>query len=195
MIHSAIHTARPDVLCAAHTHSIHGRAFSTLGRELDMLTQDACAFYKDHAVYRQFNGVVLAEEEGVHIARALGNKKVRARLFCQFGDGKLRARTDDWQLAQAVILQNHGLLVATNSIDATLHYFIVLEKSCHVQLMAEAAAASRGQLPITISDKEAEETYKVVGTLRDAWFGARPQFQMLEHREGVRFQFKKANEQ
>lgn len=81
MIHSAIHTARPDVLCAAHTHSIHGRAFSTLGRELDMLTQDACAFYKDHAVYRQFNGVVLAEEEGVHIAQALGIKKVRARLF------------------------------------------------------------------------------------------------------------------
>lgn len=81
MIHSAIHSARPDVLCAAHTHSIHGRAFSTLGRELDMLTQDACAFYKDHAVYRQFNGVVLAEEEGVHIARALGNKKVRGHLF------------------------------------------------------------------------------------------------------------------
>lgn len=47
-----------------------------------MLTQDACAFYKDHAVYRQFNGVVLEEEEGVHIAQALGIKKVRARLFC-----------------------------------------------------------------------------------------------------------------
>ena len=46
MIHRAIHTARPDVLCAAHSHSIYGRAFSTLGRELDITTQDACAFYK-----------------------------------------------------------------------------------------------------------------------------------------------------
>jgi len=45
MIHSAIHTARPDVLCAAHTHSIHGKAFSTFGRQLDMLNQDVCAFY------------------------------------------------------------------------------------------------------------------------------------------------------
>lgn len=45
MIHSAIHAARPDVLCAAHSHSIHGRAFSTLGRELDIITQDSCAFY------------------------------------------------------------------------------------------------------------------------------------------------------
>lgn len=45
MIHSAIHAARPDVLCAAHSHSIHGRAFCTLGRPLDIITQDACAFY------------------------------------------------------------------------------------------------------------------------------------------------------
>lgn len=77
MIHSAIHTARADVLCAAHSHSIHGRAFSTLGRELDMLTQDSCAFYKDHSVYSQFNGVVLDEEEGAHIVQALGGRKVR----------------------------------------------------------------------------------------------------------------------
>ena len=75
-IHSAIHAARPDVLCAAHSHSIYGRAFSTLGKELDMITQDACAFYNDHAVYRQFNGVVLAEEEGQRIAECLGPKKV-----------------------------------------------------------------------------------------------------------------------
>ena len=45
MIHSALHIARSDILCAAHTHSIHGKAFSTLGIELDMLTQDTCAFY------------------------------------------------------------------------------------------------------------------------------------------------------
>ena len=41
-----------------------------------MITQDACAFYNDHAVYRQFNGVVLAEEEGQRIAECLGPKKV-----------------------------------------------------------------------------------------------------------------------
>lgn len=46
MIHAAVHEARPDVLCAAHSHSIHGRTFCTLGKELDITTQDACAFYK-----------------------------------------------------------------------------------------------------------------------------------------------------
>ena len=45
MIHHAVHTARPDVVCAAHSHSIYGRAFSTLGRNLDITTQDSCAFH------------------------------------------------------------------------------------------------------------------------------------------------------
>lgn len=46
MIHSAIHQARPDVNAAAHSHSIYGRSFCTLGRPLDIITQDACAFYQ-----------------------------------------------------------------------------------------------------------------------------------------------------
>jgi ribulose-5-phosphate 4-epimerase/fuculose-1-phosphate aldolase len=61
VIHSAVHKARPDVNAAAHSHSIHGRSFckssrcpprsssdsttGSLGRELDIITQDACAFY------------------------------------------------------------------------------------------------------------------------------------------------------
>ena len=45
MIHSAIHAARPEVICAAHSHSLYGRSFCALGRPLDMITQDSCAFY------------------------------------------------------------------------------------------------------------------------------------------------------
>ncbi|KAL5476375.1 hypothetical protein ACEPAI_3475 [Sanghuangporus weigelae] len=160
-IHSAIHTARSDVLCAAHSHSVYGRAFSTLGKELDMITQDSCAFYKDHAVYKQFNGVVLAEEEGKNIAETLGNKK-------------------------AIILQNHGLLVATSSIEATVHYFIALEKSCQVQLLVDAAGHT-----VKIGDEEAADTYKTVGTSYGGWFSGGPAFQLLEANEGVRFEYRK----
>lgn len=45
MIHGAVHEARPDVLCAAHSHSIYGRTFCSLGRKLDIITQDSCSFY------------------------------------------------------------------------------------------------------------------------------------------------------
>jgi len=75
MIHSAIHEARPDVMCAAHSHSIYGRTFCALGRRLESLTQDSCAFHDDHVLYESFNGVVLAEKEGKDIAACLGGKK------------------------------------------------------------------------------------------------------------------------
>jgi ribulose-5-phosphate 4-epimerase/fuculose-1-phosphate aldolase len=45
LIHGAIHAARPDVACAAHMHSVHGRAFCSLGRPIDMLTLETCIFY------------------------------------------------------------------------------------------------------------------------------------------------------
>ncbi|MFN5602805.1 MAG: class II aldolase/adducin family protein, partial [Acidimicrobiaceae bacterium] len=31
VLHAAVHTARPDVIAAAHAHSVYGKAFSSLG--------------------------------------------------------------------------------------------------------------------------------------------------------------------
>ena len=47
-IHSQVHAARPDVVAAAHAHSVYGKTWSSLGRLLDPITQDVCAFYDDH---------------------------------------------------------------------------------------------------------------------------------------------------
>ena len=67
-IHSQVHAARPDVIGAAHSHSVYGKTWSTLARLLDPITQDACAFYDDHALFDQYSGVVLDLEEGKRIA-------------------------------------------------------------------------------------------------------------------------------
>ena len=71
-IHSRIHIARPDVTAAAHSHSMHGKIWSTFGQKLDMLTQDSCAFYNHHTVYDDYGGVVFKLDEGQRIADALG---------------------------------------------------------------------------------------------------------------------------
>jgi ribulose-5-phosphate 4-epimerase/fuculose-1-phosphate aldolase len=63
-IHTQVHQARPDVVAAAHSHSTYGRALSTLGVELEPITQDVTAFYNDHAVFDDYTGVVLDVEEG-----------------------------------------------------------------------------------------------------------------------------------
>ncbi|OCK84342.1 class II aldolase/adducin domain-containing protein [Lepidopterella palustris CBS 459.81] len=143
-IHSAIHKARPDVHAACHAHSVYGKAFSVFGRELDMMTQDSLRFYKSHAVYRQFGGVVLDREEGKRIAGALGQGK-------------------------AVILQNHGLLTVGQSVDEAAFWFMSLDKTCHAQLLADAAAAGSGREKIMIREEEAAESYKQLGTPEKGW--------------------------
>jgi len=159
MIHSAIHKARPDVNAAAHSHSIYGRSFCALGRELDIITQDSCAFHNDHVLYDSFNGIVLAEEEGNNIARCLGNKK-------------------------AALLINHGLLTVGGTIEEAVFWFVSLDKCCHAQLLADAAAAGRGGQTTKIGDEEARYTYKTVGTPAAGWFSAKPLFDVIEKETG-----------
>src|SRR3954462_15911870 len=59
VIHSAIHQARPDVIAAAHSHSVHGKAFASMGIPLDPITQDSCIFYGDHRVITEQGGAVV----------------------------------------------------------------------------------------------------------------------------------------
>ena len=74
-IHSRVHMARPDVAAAAHAHAVYGKSWSSLGRLLDPLTQDACMFYKDHSVFHEYNGSVYDTEEGDRIGRALVTRR------------------------------------------------------------------------------------------------------------------------
>src|SRR5712692_4974465 len=67
-IHSQVHHARPDVVAAAHAHSLYGKCRSSLGRLLDPITQDSCAFYGDHGLFADFAGVVYETSEGERVA-------------------------------------------------------------------------------------------------------------------------------
>ncbi|KAI0106302.1 class II aldolase and Adducin domain-containing protein [Nemania sp. FL0031] len=155
MIHSAVHSARPDINAVAHSHSIYGRAFSTLGRPLEITTQDACVFYNDIALYDNFGGIVLGPEEGLSIAEALGQKK-------------------------AAILANHGLLTCGKTIESCVYWFMGLERCCQAQLLADAAAAGRGGETVKVADEDAEFTYKTVGAEVAGWFSAKPTFDLME---------------
>jgi ribulose-5-phosphate 4-epimerase/fuculose-1-phosphate aldolase len=117
-IHSQVHRARPDVVAAAHAHSLHGKALSTLDIMLDPITQDACAFYQDHGRYDDYRGVVNDIEEGRRIGVALGSYK-------------------------ALILANHGLLTVGGSVAEAAWWFVTMERSCQTQLLAMAAGTPR----------------------------------------------------
>jgi len=143
-IHSSVHSARPDAIAAAHAHSMYGKSWSALGRMLDPITQDACAFYEDHSLFNDYTGVVYDPAEGQRIANALGTCK-------------------------AVILRNHGLLTVGKSVDEAAWWFITMERSCHAQLLAEAAGE-----PQMINPDHAKLTSQQVGSNLAGWFQFQP---------------------
>jgi ribulose-5-phosphate 4-epimerase/fuculose-1-phosphate aldolase len=143
-IHSQVHQARPDIVAAAHTHSVHGRALSALGQVIEPITQDACAFYNDNTLFDDYTGVVLDVEEGRRIAAALGTKK-------------------------AVVLRNHGLLTGGTSVDSAAWWFIAAERCAQVQLLAQAAGK-----PIHVDPEQAEITHQQVGSEIAGWISFQP---------------------
>ena len=152
-IHSRVHAARPDVIAAAHSHSMYGKTWSSLGRLLDPITQDACAFYEDHAVFDDYTGVVYETSEGERIAQALGPRK-------------------------AVILRNHGLLTVGKTVEESVWWFITMDRSCQAQLLAEAAGK-----PTRITHEAALVARSQVGNEMAGWFQFQPLWQKIVREE------------
>lgn len=152
-IHSQIHEARPEVVAAAHAHSIYGKAWSSLGRLLDPLTQDSCAFYEDHALFEDYTGVVLDTSEGKRLAEALGETK-------------------------AIILRNHGILTVGHTVDEAAFWYISLERSCQAQLLAQAAGR-----PSIIKHETARLTHSQVGAPKSGWFSFQPLYERIVREE------------
>jgi ribulose-5-phosphate 4-epimerase/fuculose-1-phosphate aldolase len=152
-IHSRIHRARPDVMAAAHAHSFFGKTWSSLGRLLDPLTQDACAFYQDHGLFADYTGVVYDTSEGDRIAAALGDNK-------------------------AVILQNHGLLTVGRTVDEAAWFFISMDRCCHSQLLAESAGK-----PVPISHESALVAQQQIGNPRVGWFQYQPLWDLISREQ------------
>jgi ribulose-5-phosphate 4-epimerase/fuculose-1-phosphate aldolase len=143
-IHSQVHQARPDVVAAAHSHSVHGRALAALGQLLEPITQDVCAFYQDHALLDDYTGVVNDVAEGKRIAATLGGNK-------------------------AVVLRNHGLLTVGSTVDAAAWWFVTMERSAQVQLLAKAA----GRV-VPIDHANAVLTHDQIGNDVAGWVNYQP---------------------
>ncbi len=111
-LHRAIYRARPDVAAVVHVPSTHGQAWSTLGRRLDPITAEACAFYDDHIVDAEF---AFDEAEGARIASALGRRK-------------------------AAILRARGLLTVGSAIETATWWFLAFDGAIQTQMLAEAVA-------------------------------------------------------
>ena len=132
-IHSAVHMARHDVQCVVHTHTPAGMAFASVETEVLPLSQTSMQFW-GRTGYHAWEGISTDLDERERIVADLGPKN------------------------RAMILHNHGLLVAGPTIPASWVLIFQLERTCKTQWEAMAAARALGPDLILISDEQAEFT-------------------------------------
>lgn len=118
-IHWPIHEARPDVVSAAHTHTPWGTSFAATLRDIEPISQEACAFVDDHVVFDDEALNITSIDEGHRIAKALGPHR-------------------------AVSLRNHGHLTVGASVDEAVGWFVMFERVAEVHLKAEQSAQPIG---------------------------------------------------
>jgi ribulose-5-phosphate 4-epimerase/fuculose-1-phosphate aldolase len=114
VIHSAIHMARPDAACVWHMHTLAGMAVA--GQEEGLLPVHMYSHnFWNRVSYHDFEGPSMRLDE-------------RARLVKSFGPKN-----------QALMLRNHGLLTVGRTIPEAFIRFWRLNRSCEIQLAAQAA--------------------------------------------------------
>jgi ribulose-5-phosphate 4-epimerase/fuculose-1-phosphate aldolase len=114
VIHSAVHMARPELNAVLHTHSPAGMSISMLPQGLLPVSQHALIFYK-RVAYHKYEGVAL-------------DTQAREQLIADLGPHR------------TMIMYNHGLLTAGESIGEAYVNLYNLEKAAAAQLAAMAAS-------------------------------------------------------
>jgi ribulose-5-phosphate 4-epimerase/fuculose-1-phosphate aldolase len=108
-IHQPIHHARPDVVSVAHTHTGYGTPFASLVRPLRAVSQEACAFHGDQALFDGEELDIVDVQTGAKLAAALGQTRL-------------------------LILGNHGLLTACATVGQAIGFFVMAERAAEVEV-------------------------------------------------------------
>jgi ribulose-5-phosphate 4-epimerase/fuculose-1-phosphate aldolase len=131
VIHSAIHMARPDVDCVIHTHTRAGVAVSCLEEGVLPINQFALEFASSIA-YHDYEGIALDLAERERLVADLGN-------------------------ANALVLRNHGMLTAAQTIPGAFYLFFYLEQTAKVQLDVMASGGKIKQIPVAVQEHTAQQ--------------------------------------
>lgn len=123
-IHGAIHSARHDVGCVLHIHSLYGVAVSTQTDGLLPISQQSILPLSNLA-YHNYEGIALNEDE-------------KPRLVADLGANNF------------LILRNHGLLTCGRNAAEAFLFMYLLESACRIQILAQSGGKELISVPAPI---------------------------------------------
>jgi L-fuculose-phosphate aldolase len=118
VLHTEVYRARPDVGAVVHGHPPHATALAATDARLELLTHDAVLFAEGIGRYEDSSDLIVDAEQGASVARALGSRR-------------------------AVLLRNHGVLVAGKSVPWAVLTAVTLERAARLQAVASALGELR----------------------------------------------------
>jgi ribulose-5-phosphate 4-epimerase/fuculose-1-phosphate aldolase len=133
VIHSAVLAGRPEINCVLHTHTIAGMAVSAQAEGLLPLAQCSMRFH-GRLAYHDYEGISLDTDERSRLQGSLGDK-------------------------YAMILRNHGLLLAGRSVPEAWSLNWALERACQVQVAAQTGGAKLSPAPAAMAEHTAQQLW------------------------------------
>jgi L-fuculose-phosphate aldolase len=111
VLHTEIYKRRPDIGAVVHGHPPYTTAFSATEGTLELLTHDAILFTDGVSVFEETADLITDEEQGRAVAEALGDRR-------------------------AVILRNHGVVIADKDVPWAVLGAVTLERAIRLQSIA-----------------------------------------------------------
>jgi L-fuculose-phosphate aldolase len=111
VLHTEVYKRRPEVCSVVHGHPTYATAFSATDAKFAFLTHDSVLFTKGVSTYDGVPDLIMNQRQGAEVAQALGDRT-------------------------ALLLRNHGVLVAERDIRWAVLASALLERALHLQLLA-----------------------------------------------------------
>jgi len=134
VIHTEIYALRPDVGAIVHAHPPYATAFGATTAQLELLTHDAVLFADGVAYFEETAELITEEEQGRAVAEALGDRR-------------------------AVILRNHGVVVADVDVRWAVLGAITLERAVRLQALATTLGTLR-PIPRDLAERMRADKYQ-----------------------------------
>jgi ribulose-5-phosphate 4-epimerase/fuculose-1-phosphate aldolase len=132
-IHGAIHANLPHARCVFHVHPPYATAIAALADpEIKPIDQNTARYYNRVAYDLGYEGMADNEQEGLRLVRALGNR-------------------------QTMMMGNHGVLIAGNSVAEAFDNLYYLERACQTLVLAYSTGQKLNQMDPQVAEKTAQD--------------------------------------